>query len=387
MFDKTVFNKIVEKVVQLIHYSISTMSNKGPPSPFPVYQKSSEPAISEAQIVSGSFGITIRVLFLLFACLLFISGNSESQNYSTFLSVFSIYFTSIVLEALPFMLIGTLAGGIIEVFVPVTLIDRFFGKKQKSAVFLAGGLGLFFPTCECAIVPIVRRLILKGIPVPSAICFMLSGPIVNIIVVWSTAIAYTFNWKMVLLRFGCGYVVAVTIGLLLSCLSNPQKLVNENIEQLTVRQCGCVNNDYPKNRLITRLMHAIGHARNDFIEVGKFLVIGAFIAAFLRAVAPISSIDGLSTAPWFLILLMMGMAVFMNLCSEADAFIAASFRWILPGSAQLGFLVLGPMLDLKLMMMYLSVFRKRTIVLLSVATFGLVYCLMLLIEAIIPPFV
>ena len=363
------------------------MSNNGPPSSLPMYKKSGKETIGEAEIISSSFGITISVIFLICACLLFFAGNSENTKYSTFLNVFSIYFTSIVLEALPFMLIGTLAGGIIEVFVPVTLIDRFFGRKQKSAIFLAGGLGLLFPTCECAIVPIVRRLIIKGIPVPSAVCFMLSGPIVNIIVAWSTAVAYTFNWKVVLLRVGCGYIIAVIIGLLLSCLSNSQKLINENIEQLTVRQCGCVCNDFQNNGLLARLLHAIGHARNDFIEVGKFLVIGAFIAAFLRTAAPVSSIDGLSTAPWFLILLMMGIAVLMNLCSEADAFIAASFRWILPGSAQLGFLVLGPMLDLKLMLMYLSVFRKRTIVILSVATFSLVYCLMLLIEVLIPPFV
>ena len=84
---------------------------------------------------------------------------------------------------------------------------------------------------------------------------------------------------------------------------------------------------------------------------------------------------------------MMGMAVLMNLCSEADAFIAASFRWLLPGSAQLGFLVLGPMLDLKLMVMYLSVFRKRTIVLLSFLTFSVVYILMLIVETVLPPFV
>lgn len=88
-----------------------------------------------------------------------------------------------------------------------------------------------------------------------------------------------------------------------------------------------------------------------------------------------------------LISLMMVMAVIINLCSEADAFIAASFRWLMPGSAQLGFLVLGPMLDLKLILMYFSVFRKRAIVLLSALTFCVVYTLMLLIETFLPPFV
>lgn len=285
------------------------------------------------------------------------------------------------------MLIGTLVGGAIEVFVPIALVDRFLGREKKYGVFLAGGLGLFFPTCECAIVPIVRRLILKGVSIPAAVCFMLSGPIVNLIVAWSTAVAYTYNWQVVLLRLGCGYVVAVTIGLLLARLSNPHKLILDNVAELSLRQCGCSGEEFQKSRIWSKLLHVVGHARDDFLQVGKYLVIGAFIAALLRTAVPVTSFANLSDSSWMLIFLMMVMAVIMNLCSEADAFIAASFRWLLPGSAQLGFMVLGPMLDLKLMLMYLSVFRKRTIVILSVLTFSVVYSLMLLVEAFLPHFV
>jgi uncharacterized membrane protein YraQ (UPF0718 family) len=136
-----------------------------------------------------------------------------------------------------------------------------------------------------------------------------------------------------------------------------------------------------------KLLHAVGHARDDFLQVGKYLVIGAFIAAFIRTVTPVSSFAGLSDSPLPLIFVMMVMAVLMNLCSEADAFIAASFRWLIPGSAQLGFLVLGPMLDLKLMLMYLSVFRKQTIALLSILIFCVVFILMIAIEFFLPPFI
>ena len=363
------------------------MSKKGNPPPIPIYGQQAVKPVQDAEILSSSLGITLGVFFLVFALLLFISGNSQNPNFGTFLDAFSINFTSIVLEAIPFMLIGTLVGGVIEVFVPIAFIDRFFGKEKKYGVFLAGGLGLFFPTCECAIVPIVRRLIIKGISIPAAVCFMLSGPIVNIIVAWSTAVAYTYNWKMVCLRIGCGYIVAVSIGLLLTRFSNPEKLILENVAELSFRQCGCSNEEFQKNRIWSKLFHAVGHAREDFLQVGKYLVIGAFIAAFIRTVTPVSSFGSLSASPWALIFVMMVMAMLMNLCSEADAFIAASFRWLIPGSAQLGFLVLGPMLDFKLMLMYLSVFRKRTIVFLSILTFSVVYGLMLLIELFLPSFV
>lgn len=361
------------------------MLKNGAPPPIPVHVQ--PPAESETEIFSGSLWMTVGILFLVFAFLLFILGHSQNQNFVTFLGIFSINFTSIVLEAIPFMLIGTLVGGAIEVFVPITLIDRFLGREKRHAVFLAGGLGMLFPTCECAIVPIVRRLILKGTSIPAAVCFMLSGPIVNIIVAWSTAVAYTYNWKVVLLRISCGYVVAVIIGLLLTRLSNPEKLVLENIAERSFRQCGCGDKQFQKKRIWSKLFHAVEHARDDFLQVGKYLVIGAFIAAFIRTATPVTSFANVSDSPWMLIFIMMVMAVLMNLCSEADAFIAASFRWLLPGSAQLGFMVLGPMLDLKLMLMYLSVFQKRTIILLAVVTFSVVYGLMLLIESILPPFV
>ncbi len=285
------------------------------------------------------------------------------------------------------MLIGTLLGGSIEVFLPVSFVERYFDGKKISSIFLAGGLGLFFPTCECAIVPIIRRLIIKGVSVPAAVCSMLSGPIVNIIVAWSTAVAYTYNWSMVGLRVACGYVVAVVVGLMLLRFFKSEKLVLTNIVNNPIRQCGCGSDEFVKTGLMKKFMHAVDHARDDFLEVGKYLVIGAFIAAFIRTVTPVTSFEVAADSPWFAILLMMVMAVVMNLCSEADAFIAASFRWLLPGSAQLGFLVLGPMLDLKLMMMYLTVFRKRAIVLLSILTFCIVYALMLMVEYILPPFV
>lgn len=361
------------------------MKRSNPPE-IPIYQGPDESDKSKPGVSPGVLGLSINILFLTSACLLFVLGNSQSEKLSGLMGGFSINFTSIVLEALPFMLIGTLIGGVIEVFVPTNLVDRYFGRDKTRSVLYAGGLGLLFPTCECAIVPIVRRLIIKGVSVPAAICFMLSGPIVNIIVAWSTAVAYTYNWKVVALRVGCGYLVAVLIGLLLSRLSSPEKLVLENISQLT-SQCGCNHADFHKKSLLSRLFHAVGHARDDFLEVGKYLIIGAFIAAFIRTVTPISSFDNMSDAPWLMIFMMMIMAVVMNLCSEADAFIAASFRWIIPGSAQLGFMVLGPMLDLKLMMMYLTVFRKRTIVILSLTTFVTVYCMMLLVELFLPVFV
>lgn len=352
----------------------------------PVYQEPVQEPVADSEIFAGSLGLVISILFLFSACLLFFAAKSESQNVVAFVGVLSINFTSVVLEALPFMLLGTLLGGLIEVFVPVTTLDRIFGQHPIRGILLAGGLGIFFPTCECAIVPIVRRLILKGVPVPTAICFMLSGPIVNPIVAWSTVVAYNYSWNMVLLRLGCGYLAAVIVALILFRFLDSKSFLVKNLAKSRVHACGC-DHDIASLSLPARLFHAVGHAREDFLAVGKYLIIGAFLAALVRTFVPVSSFEGFAATPLVAILSTMVLAIAMNLCSEADAFIAASFRWLLPASAQLAFLVLGPMLDLKLMMMYLSVFRKRAIAYLFVTIFLVVFLLMLAVEFTLPGFI
>ena len=131
----------------------------------------------------------------------------------------SITFVSIVLEAFPFMLIGALVGGFIEVFISQEHMTQILPKRRWITVIFAAGLGLIFPVCECAIVPVVRRLIQKGAPLGAAIAFLLGGPIVNPIVAASTAVAYTFTWSIVVERLFMGYLIAVTMGILMDALS------------------------------------------------------------------------------------------------------------------------------------------------------------------------
>jgi uncharacterized membrane protein YraQ (UPF0718 family) len=332
-----------------------------------------------------SLGIGLQIIFILYVVFILVMG--QTPVWKNLIDNVAINFLAITLEALPFMLIGTLVGGIIEVFVPATMIDRVFRKNRIQAVFLAGGMGLIFPTCECAIVPVVRRLLIKGVPFSAAITFLLAGPIVNPIVAWSTATAYTLSWEVVVTRMVCGYAIAVSVGLLIGKFFNRQNGLLPGLADSAHNSCGCLQPVDIESSLRERLGHAVDHAGNDFFAVGRYLVIGAFISALLRSAVPMETFTSLSSSPWLAILLMMVMAVLLNLCSEADAFIAASFRWVLPGSSQMAFMVLGPMFDIKLLLMYLSVFRKRVIVALSLSTFFSVLITMLALEYFWPGFI
>ncbi|MDO8945869.1 MAG: permease [Desulfocapsaceae bacterium] len=345
--------------------------NQQPPLNLPIYKPASTripPSTSE--IVS----LGLEYCFLTCAILLFFQG--MTPRWDKLINDLSINFLAIMLEALPFMLIGSLVSGLIEVFVPIAWIDRIFHQRKTMAVFLAGSMGLFFPVCECAIVPVVRRLLSKGIPLSAAITFLLAGPIVNVIVAASTAIAYRYDWTFVVVRLGIGYALAVFIGLLVGRFFNRENGLLPTWKTRT--SCGC-GHDHGNvtQALFIRLRHALEHASDDFFDVGRYLVIGAFITALMRSTLDMNTFLHLMDSPWLAILLMMAMAIILNLCSETDAFIAASFRGLLPDSAQMAFMVLGPMLDIKLILMYFSVFRKRTILFLILTVFTTVFLAML----------
>ena len=135
-----------------------------------------------------------------------------------FIQESSLYFIAVILEAFGFMLIGCLIGGIIEEFLPDETIPNLIGKRQLRGILIAGLAGLVFPVCECAIVPVMSKLIKKGTPPAVAITFMLAVPIVNPVVIFSTFTAFSFSYQAALLRLISGYIVAVFIGMLISLI-------------------------------------------------------------------------------------------------------------------------------------------------------------------------
>ena len=354
-------------------YLLFPMTQKPLPD-IPLYKSRKENVMPP---VSTELAWVAEIVFLCIAILIFYMGTMPS--WKNLIDNISINFLAIIVEALPFMLIGSLAGGIIEVFVSVNWIERVFRKQKTRAIFLAGGMGLFFPVCECAIVPVVRRLLGKGVPFGAAITFLLAGPIVNVIVAASTAVAYMYDWRFVVIRLVSGYCIAVFVGLLLGQFFNRKTGLIPSRAELTTCGCGHDHGDTaPPLRL--RIRHSLEHASDDFFDVGRYLVIGAFIAALMRSTVSMETFTSLMGSPWLAIILMMTMAVILNLCSEADAFIAASFRDVLPGTAQMAFMVMGPMLDIKLVLMYFSVFRKRLILSLIITVTATVLLAMLALE-------
>ena len=260
---------------------------------------------------------------------------------------FAIVFASLLVEAVPFIVLGALVSALIEVFVPARVFGRLGALPGRVQLPLAGLAGLAFPVCECGSVPVARRLITKGLTPAAAVTFMLAAPVLNPVVVASTVVAYSGRpslWPMVMGRVGLGLTVAMAVGWVVGRGSSAALLGAGRPAR---------NHDHGsgKGRAF------FGHLSDDFTFMGRYLVVGAALAAALQTFVPQSIIASVADAPIVNLVAMMALAFVLSLCSESDAFVAASFVEFGVG-AQLAFLVFGPMVDTKLGVLYTGTFSR-----------------------------
>ncbi|MDR1535160.1 MAG: permease [Planctomycetota bacterium] len=335
--------------------------------------------------------------WLLVALLIVVYPGLNPDSAST--RTFFIIFASILLEAIPFMLLGTLVGGLIEVFLTHDRMTSLLPANKFHAICTASALGLIFPVCECAVVPVVRRLIGKGLPAAAAIAYLLGGPIVNPVVFVSTGLAYRFNWQVAASRAVWGYLTAVVVAFLAGRILGdggivePGGPVPPSSDSGDGGDCGHHHHHHhpaPARGMVRKtslilegIRAAVRHAQDDFMATAPFLVAGSFIAALAQTHVERAAFVALSSSPLLSNLAMMALAVLLNLCSEADAFIAASFTGYVPLAAQMAFMLIGPMFDLKLLLMYRGIFRRRAIFLLATLIPATVFAASLLIHLLV----
>jgi uncharacterized protein len=268
------------------------------------------------------------------------AGVAENETLATF----GVIFTSIVVEALPFILLGAAVSAAIAVWVPASTFERVARLPRPLQVPAAAAAGFAMPVCECGSVPVSRRLMLRGLRPSAGITFMLAAPILNPIVLASTWVAYGAAGKaleMTAARAGLGLIVAILAGLIIGRGDGPLLREREERVDQHVHSGGFVE-----------------HLADDFVFMGRFVVLGAGVAALLQTVVPQDALSAVADRPVLGALALMGLAVALSLCSEADAFVAVSFT-AFPLGSQLAFLVLGPVVDAKLAVLYGATFRRR----------------------------
>lgn len=278
-------------------------------------------------------------------------------------------FISIIIEALPFVLLGTILSGIIEVFITPDIVNKFLPKNKFLRVLFGTFVGFVFPSCECGIIPIINRFLEKKVPSYTAVPFLATAPIINPIVLFATYSAFGNSIRFLILRFVGATIVAIALGVMLAFL------VDDNILKEDAKPTHF--HDYSDKKWYQKIFLALAHAIDEFFDTGRYLVFGTLIASAMQIYLPTRVLTTIGHSPITAILVMMLLAFILSLCSEADAFIGASLLSTFGIAPVMAFLLIGPIIDIKNLMMMVNSFKTRFIVqFISVSSLIIIiYCL------------
>ena len=307
----------------------------------------------------------------------------------------AIYFTTIMLEAIPFLLLGALISAIIEEFVSEERISKMIPKNRVLGSVVGIFLGLFIPACDCAVIPIAMRLKKKKVPTNVIVSFMLASPIISPVVLLSTFFAFGETEKMLVFGLSMpklfvyrtifGIIVALLVGIILDIVCKDSVLKEEkdiqhihNHEHHHHEGCSCSHHEKETGAL-GRIRNIINIMYGDFMGIIGYMAVGALLAATMQILLPISNIGGIVQNKYVSTFIMMLLAFALSLCSTSDAFIARTFMNSLSKNSVLAFILLGPMIDIKNTIVLNKSFNKKFVITLVASIFIIVYIISCLV--------
>jgi uncharacterized membrane protein YraQ (UPF0718 family) len=325
--------------------------------------------------------VGVALVFMWHSQVLELDRSLPFGRFGAGLETFSTVFLGIFVEAVPFLLLGVFVSSLIDRFVSDALLARLIPRASLLAAIVGGLLGLVFPVCDCGVIPVGRRLLSKGAPVPMAVAFMLAAPVLNPIVIASTWLAFGGASPLFWGRFALVLAVAIVVALVLAQHPRPRDLLvplaipagmAEPPAEDAPREVP--EREWPSFPVFgfLRVARKLGlddmldHASGEFFEMGRYLVVGAALGGALQTVVPRAALLSLGHHPVLSVLAMMLLAVLLSVCSTVDAFVALSLAGTFQAGAVLAFLCFGPMVDLKSTLMYTTTLRGRATVLLVI---------------------
>ncbi len=288
---------------------------------------------------------------------------------------FLIIFLGLVVEAIPFILLGVILSAILSQFITEEHILRFLPKNRFLALLYATLTGFLLPVCECGNIPLARKFTIKGVPPYLAITFLLAAPVLNPIVFFSTWAAFRDAPEVIIWRMVFAFIVAYTVGLIFSAVRTKEEIVTDQVLTL------CTN-DHSGH-------HAHKHSkwsdffdtmRSEFTDMMTLMVIGSLLAAATQTLVPRDWIVSLGTGPVISIVVMLVLAFVVSICSNVDAFFALAYAPLFTTGSIVAFLVFGPMIDIKTLLMMSSTFKAKAMVIMTILVLQLVFILTLILN-------
>lgn len=294
----------------------------------------------------------------------------------------SIVFISIFFESLPFLLLGSIISSIIETYVSNDTMAKIIPKNKVLGSFVGALLGFFLPACDCAVIPVTKRLIKKKVPINVAVSFMLASPIINPVVLLSTYYAfYNNNPNIFWLRLLLGIVIALIIGIIMGIIFNNKEVIKEGLlDEEEHDHCCCHDHEcHHKHSLKHDLISICKHTLFDVFEVLKYLMFGAFLASLVQVLLPRSILLVFNENNMLSILTLMVFAYLISLCSTSDSFVGKSLLSSFSKSSILAYLLLGPMIDVKNTFVLFGNYNKKFVATLIACIFAVTFVTVLLV--------
>jgi len=304
----------------------------------------------------GRFGFTLLIVGVY---ALIVGSFAQIAAFTSFAAIF----LSLILEGFPFLLLGALVGAFVEFFLPPARIAALSGRLGVAGIPVAAVSGFAVPLCECSIVPTMRSLREKGMALPQALTFMIGVPLLNPIVIASTVAAFPGRPDLLVVRFGGGLLVVLSVGFIFYLFDR------RRISGAKIAGGGSVAPiAWQKDESVwRRLPKLLGHAAEEFVEILAIFSLGAILSSMVQVLLPVSWLSLFQERLLLSIFLMIAFAFLLSVCSEADAFIAKAFVPIVPMAGVAAFLVFGPMLDLKNVLLLRRVLSRTELVVLAIA--------------------
>lgn len=259
---------------------------------------------------------------------------------------------SVLIESLPFVVLGVVLSIVVQVWVPPGVIERWMPRRAWARRMVLSLLGMFIPVCECGNVPFARGLLMRGFTVPETLTFLIAAPIVNPIVIITTHQAFGFDDGILVARLLGGYAIANLIGWLYSRHPSPDALLTERFRET----CDLVVHE-PGGRWRRTLAQFVIELR----AVMPALIIGSALAGAVQVLVPRDALLAIGSNPALSIVAMIALAMIVSICSNVDSFFALSFASTFTPGSIVAFLLVGPLVDVKMLALMRTTFTWRTL--------------------------
>ncbi|MGF3054247.1 permease [Microbacterium sp. YY-03] len=259
---------------------------------------------------------------------------------------------SVLIEALPWVILGVTLSIAVQVWLPSGVLERLMPKRAWARRMVLSLLGVVVPVCECGNVPFARGLMMRGFTPADTLTFLVAAPIVNPIVIITTHAAFGWDGGILIARLVGGFVVANLIGWVFSRHPNPDALLTEKF----LATCDAAHHAHGAKTERTLTQFII-----ELRAVMPALVVGSALAGAVQVLIPREALIAIGSNPVLSIVTMMMLAMIVAICSNVDAFFALSFASTFSSGSIVAFLVVGPIVDVKMLALMRTTFTTRTL--------------------------